>query len=56
MKPICAMCGREINGNEHYFIMMRRSVCRECGVKMRHEVRIDCDINDSGRNPLNEGD
>lgn len=55
-KPICAMCGREINGNEHYFIMMRRSVCRECGVKMRHEVHNSCDINDSGRNPLNEGD
>ena len=56
MKPICAMCGRDINSNEHYFIMMRRSVCRECGVKMRHEVHSTCDINNSGGNTPDEGD
>ena len=41
-KAKCAMCSREINQNEHFFVAIGRTLCRECGLKIkakRTEVR-----------------
>jgi predicted amidophosphoribosyltransferase len=34
-KPRCALCGRDIKSNEHYFIYKRYSLCKECGKKFK---------------------
>lgn len=36
MKPKCALCTREIGSNEHYWIIRKRTVCKECGVKWKN--------------------
>lgn len=30
-KPRCFMCGRDVNANEHFFIIRQHTLCRSCG-------------------------
>ena len=44
-KPKCALCSREINHNEHFFIAMgARTLCRDCGVKIRGRKNEICGV------------
>lgn len=36
-KPKCCLCGKEIQANEHYYLIKRRSVCKKCEAKLRHK-------------------
>ena len=41
-KARCAMCSREINHNEHFFVAIGRTLCRECGLNIqakRYEIK-----------------
>jgi hypothetical protein len=37
-KPKCCICGRDIEANEHYYLINRRSVCKTCEAKLRPEL------------------
>ena len=44
----CALCGRDIRHNEHFFIAMGgRTLCREDGLKIKAR-RVEVRGNDSG--------
>lgn len=35
LKPKCGICGVDIPGNEHYYLIRSRTVCLSCESKMR---------------------
>lgn len=47
-KPRCWMCGKDIEGNEHFFLVRRRVICQECmknlmlGERMKIYESIGC--------------
>jgi len=58
-RPRCAFCGKEIEHNQHYFIMMGRTVCREDALKIRakrYEVKSEDSSNSNGNNPIGVAD
>ena len=56
-KPRCAICGREISYNQHYFIMMGRTVCRDDALKIRAKrYEIKNDTTDGSTNISNNTD
>jgi hypothetical protein len=39
LEPRCAICGKEIPVDEHYFLIKSSSICRACKEKMANEIR-----------------
>lgn len=33
VKPRCWLCGKEINGNEHFYLVRRRVICLTCATR-----------------------
>lgn len=57
-KPKCCLCGRDIRSNEHYFLMMGRTVCREDALRIkakRYEIKSEGSNSNNGDRSVNLG-
>lgn len=57
-KPRCCLCGKKIDHNQHYFIMMGRTVCREDALKIkakRYEIKSEGSNSNNGDRSVSVG-
>ena len=40
----CWVCGKEIKGNEHFFLFRGKTICKKCDKKMNYHHRIKSEM------------